>query len=413
MRWLRTVLMATTVIAAFWGLTGQASAYVYWSEGGEIGRANLDGSDVVAGLVTTPSSSVAVDASQIYWSFGDYGSPGTISAAALTDPGSPRVLIADAGEEPHDLVVGGGHIYWIDGGGSNTSIGRAELPDGSNPEPDFIPDPSVHPTGIAVDSERIYWSEGFVEDNIDSFDFQSQTIDHDSVNATKPTAIAVGGGHIYWYNFLDSAIEGATLSAGKGTSTERIVEGVQVSALAADSEYVYWASGASGAIGRVSPSGAETPQRTLISGLDEPTGLALDSGFSPPSPPPPPPSPPRLPIYTGPTKITKGLLGPGLEGNLQTPKQCVAGGQTFTVKVGVKQKGSRRHKASYSVKKVKFLLGGKTISIDRTKPFEATYPGSPASEKLSVIARISVILRKGHRHGLATRTLKAAVMTCG
>ncbi len=197
----------------------------YWSEGGEIGRANLDGSDVVAGLVTTPSSSVAVDASQIYWSFGDYGSPGTISAAALTDPGSPRVLIADAGEEPHDLVVGGGHIYWIDGGGSNTSIGRAELPDGSNPEPDFIPDPSVHPTGIAVDSERIYWSEGFVEDNIDSFDFQSQTIDHDSVNATKPTAIAVGGGHIYWYNFLDSAIEGATLSAGKGTSTERSSKG--------------------------------------------------------------------------------------------------------------------------------------------------------------------------------------------
>ena len=65
------------------------------------------------------------------------------------------------------------------------------------------------------------------------------------------------------------------------------------------------------------------------------------------------------------------------------------------------------------MKKVKFLLGGKTISIDRTKPFEATYPGSPAAQKLTVIARISVILHKGHRHGLATRTLKAVVMTCG
>lgn len=413
MRWLRAALAAATMMAAFWGMAGQAGAYVYWSEGGQIGRANLDGSDLVAGFVSTPSSSVAVDASQIYWSFGENGSPGTISAAPLTNPGSGRVIITDAGEEPHDVVVGGGHIYWIDGGGSNTSIGRAELPDGSNPEPDFIPDPSVHPTGIAIDSERIYWSEGFVEDNIDSFDFQSQTIDHDAVNATKPIAIAVGGGRIYWYNFLDNAIEAATLSGGKGTSTEKIVEGVQVSALAANTEHVYWASGASGAIGRASPSGAEAPERTLISGLDEPTGLALDSGFSPPSPPPPPPSPPQLPIYGGPTKTTKGPLAPGLEGTLQTPKQCVAGGQTFTAKVGVKQKGSRRHKASYSVKKVKFLLGGKTISIDRTKPFEATYPGSPAAQKLTVIARISVILHKGHRHGLATRTLKAVVMTCG
>ncbi len=136
-------------------------------EGGEIGRANLDGSDVVAGLVTTPSSSVAVDASQIYWSFGHAGALGRSAPPRSPTRAPLGVLIAHAGEEPHDLVVGGGHIYWIDGGGSNTSIGRAELPDGSNPKPDFIPDPSVHPTGIAVDSERIYWSEGFVEDNID------------------------------------------------------------------------------------------------------------------------------------------------------------------------------------------------------------------------------------------------------
>ncbi len=81
------------------------------------------------------------------------------------------------------------------------------------------------------------------------------------------------------------------------------------------------------------------------------------------------------------------------------------GRTTFTEK-RTKQKAST-HKASYSAKKVKFLLGGKTISIDRTKPFEATYPGSPASEKLSVIARISVILRKATATD-STRTPKAA-----
>ncbi len=417
----RVALATATLAAAFWCLAGNAGAYVYWSEGDAIGRANLDGSQAATGFVLTPASSVAVDASQIYWSFGEPGSPGTISAAPLAASAAARVIVADAGEEPRDVVVGDGHIYWIQGPGIDTSIGRAELPDGGNPEPDFLP--GVDAAGLAVDAERLYWSDGFTADKIESFDFAGQTINHDVVAATTPVAIAVGGGRIYWYDSSGNGIEGATLVGGQGVGAERLVEGAQASALAADADHIYWASGAESAIGRADPDGAEV-ERDLIR-VDGPDGLALDSGFSPPPPPPPPPAvrapasaptpatPAQPPTYAGPTKTTTGALAPGVEGALETPKQCVAGGQKFSVKVSVKSKGSRSHKASYSVAKVKFLLGGKVISTDRRKPFEVTFPGSPAARSLAVVARISVILHKGHRHGLATKTLKATVKTCG
>jgi hypothetical protein len=116
-----------------------------------------------------------------------------------------------------------------------------------------------------------------------------------------------------------------------------------------------------------------------------------------------------------PKTVVFGAIGHGLVGTLTVPKDCVPGGQVFTAKVAVKRKGSKAHKASYTVKQVVFLLGSKKISTDKRKPFEVGFAtkGLGAGKSLSVAARISVVLKLGHRRSTVTKTLKTAVRTCG
>jgi hypothetical protein len=144
-----------------------------------------------------------------------------------------------------------------------------------------------------------------------------------------------------------------------------------------------------------------------------PSNTGGGSGGSSGSQTPPAPvksSPPAPPA----TKSTTAPIVPGLNATLSTPKACVAGGAAFKAKVAVKAKGSKAHKLSYSVKQVKFSLDGKLVTTDTTKPFEATLHGSShAGAAIPVAARISVVLKKGHRHSTVTKTLTAKVTTCG
>lgn len=116
----------------------------------------------------------------------------------------------------------------------------------------------------------------------------------------------------------------------------------------------------------------------------------------------------------GQTTTTSGSLGHGLVGELVTPKQCVAGGQIFKAKVAVKRKGSRAHKAAYTVKQVIFFLAGKKVATDKRKPFEASFAtkGVAKGTALAVSAKISVIVHAGHRHTTVSKTLKTTVTTC-
>lgn len=151
-----------------------------------------------------------------------------------------------------------------------------------------------------------------------------------------------------------------------------------------------------------------------FNGGNPPHVLAMP--VAPGEPPIPSVTPPAtIPsTYTGPTKTTAVSIGKGLRAVLTTPKSCVVGGQNFQASVGVKRKGSRAHKASYSVPKVSFFLNGKLLFTDKKKPFRATYAttGVAAGTSLLVTAKISVLLKKGHRHSTVRKTLKARVATC-
>ncbi len=144
--------------------------------------------------------------------------------------------------------------------------------------------------------------------------------------------------------------------------------------------------------------------------------LELQPGEPATPPPPAPPAPGGGGNKSGgsgggPTTTISKSLGHGLVGQLSLPKGCVAGGSVFSAKLAVKAKGSKAKKLSYTVKKVKFSAGGKSVT-DKKKPFTASFVAKGKS--LTVAAAVKVNLHLGgKRHSTITKTLTAKVTTCG
>ena len=164
-------------------LVARADAYLYWTSGKAIGRANLDGTNATGSFIADAASpyvtGVGVDAAHIYWA---NFNGGTIGRANLDGTGVEKKFITGVGFPgrnrrrrrpcvlgrasaraqsaartstvsavetsfitgagiPEDVAVDAGHIYWANFAGS---VGRANL-DGSGVDPDFIPRPLAQP----------------------------------------------------------------------------------------------------------------------------------------------------------------------------------------------------------------------------------------------------------------------------
>ncbi len=132
--------------------------HVYWSTISGIGRANLDGSGVNPDFISLPNSvgGIAVDSFHIYWT---NRAQGTIGRANLDGTGVNSSFVTGA-TAPTDVAVDSQHIYWsqviVGGNPPGGSIGRANL-DGSDANPSFITG-VTQPMGIAVDYANVYWT---------------------------------------------------------------------------------------------------------------------------------------------------------------------------------------------------------------------------------------------------------------
>ena len=133
----------------YWGL--------FW--GGQIGRANLDGSDMEIIVITGQDSVWAVEvdnqAGKVYWT-DPYG--GAVRRANLD--GSNIEDVATGVNSPVGLVLdlGGGKVYWAEEGTSK--IQRADL-DGTNREDVLVTGAYWNLTDIQLDLDhnRVYWTE--------------------------------------------------------------------------------------------------------------------------------------------------------------------------------------------------------------------------------------------------------------
>jgi hypothetical protein len=155
--------------------------HVYWAHDngtgvpilGWIGRANLDGSAVERELIGPISfgsnRGLTLDATHVYWSAG-----GSVLRANLDGSGGPTCPTPIDSCTPafletsvFDLAVDHAHVYfsgaWPSGRDLVQGIGRANL-DGSGLYP-FAPliSPPAGPVNLAIDADHIYWTSGSVD----------------------------------------------------------------------------------------------------------------------------------------------------------------------------------------------------------------------------------------------------------
>ncbi len=216
----------------------QAHAAIYWNEGTQLGRVNLDGSGLEPSFIQFPSPPASVN-------------PDACSA----------------------LTLGGPYIYWIDP--FNNAIGRAQR-DGSDPDFTLISNVSRGACGIAVDDTHIYWTDNTTIDraNLDGSDVELGFISQkDNLFACS---LVLTSSFIYW-DSVDRRINRATLD-GESISEPFITNpGGGCGGLALDDAYLYWAN-EEDSIARVGLDGSGLESH-FISGLTYPNGLAINSGI--------------------------------------------------------------------------------------------------------------------------------------
>ena len=267
-------LIAVPTSAAGVGGIAADAGHIYWANPAthSIERANLDGSGVEPRFITIPLQSVspwfgegpydlAVDAAHIYWTIGEFAPLGSsggyyIGRANLDGSGVIAKLVTVTPGRVSAIAVGGGHIYWTIFGADGT-VGRANL-DGSLAQPRFIVPAGGFLTGIAVDDAHIYWSQACTIPSLSSCrsgtiwraNLDGSDVRRDFITAVLPTRLALDAGHIYWaksdggFSLKTTAdtIGRANLD-GSGIQQDFITMGsVNLQGVAVGGTHIYWTS---------------------------------------------------------------------------------------------------------------------------------------------------------------------------
>jgi hypothetical protein len=307
----RAVALLCVVGACLWACS-VAGAFVYWQGSDGVEAANLDGSNAqpLSGTITG-SDAAASDGSHLYFG-GRPDSSGTTRIVRVGVDGSglntsfvtmPNATCTALHLSPSSdaLALDGAHIYWADS--ILGTVGRANLADGSSPDPEFIDaaggacgaaTSTSGPDGVAVDSSHVYWT------NPDQNTIGRANLDGSSPNqsfitgAHHPAAIVVTGSNVYWANNPTDGSGGtighaqldATGAVIPASVNESFITGVQTfgpSELATAGGFLLFDNG-DGWIGRVSPDGTGLVHHLVQSGLtSQIEGLAADGLHSDPT----------------------------------------------------------------------------------------------------------------------------------
>ena len=268
-RSLALAAMLAIIVSA--GLAARADAFVYWGQGPAVGRSNLDGTDVTQSFVAPAGvpHGVAVDGQHVYWT--NFFTK-TIGRANLDGTGIDQTFIssATAGGYPQGVAVDGQHIYWTNDSGT---IGRANL-DGSDVDQAFITGAGAD-AEVAVDGQYIYWDD-LVSGTIGRANLDGSDVDPTFIaGAVVPQGVAVNGQHVYWTNSTGT-IGRANLD-GSGVDQLFITGADNPDALAVDGQHIYWVNEGAGTIGRAGLDSSNVDESFIVTGVDNPAGLAVDA----------------------------------------------------------------------------------------------------------------------------------------
>lgn len=250
-------LLGATVMAALLGMARQGRCgYLVWTDnvnfgpGGDIRRANLDGSGqstLISGLNSPDGVAVDPATGKMYW--GDYlfGSDPSINTP-------------------------------------NGDISRANL-DGSNQE--VVVSQQIFPISVALDvsAGKMYWiahsqqTDPFGKDirraNLDGTN--EQTLVHTTgVIGNGQLAIDLAGGKIYTTDYNENRIRRFNLDGSGETTLISGLSGPVGIALDIPDGKLYWASNGNASIYEANLDGTGT--KVVLTGLHAPSGLVVDPG---------------------------------------------------------------------------------------------------------------------------------------
>ncbi len=303
-----------------------AQAFVYWGDyqGGKIGRANLDGTNVEDGFIVTGGHpvGVAVNSTYIYWTD---ESAGTIGRAKLDGTAvQPNFIIGI--NKPWGVALTPTAILWTSFGGGE--IGRANL-DGSGTNPGLITGINS-PCSIAVDSGHVYWGSAALTSFIGRASLTGSSPEREWVNlgTYTPCGMATNSANVF---FADTGSFGPAHEIGRvninGTGLDKsmIGEAEGPCGLSVFGSRLFWANNATDTIGVANTDATGVDEGLIQTGGHEICGVAVDSLSSPviASPPPggggnsgggasspPPTGPPAGPPVPTPGKISLLKLKP-------------------------------------------------------------------------------------------------------
>lgn len=269
--------VALTPIAALGG-----AKKIYWVDAGAnvIGRANVDGSgieDVVTGGLDKPCD-LDVDplAETLYWV--EYGS-GKLRRRPIIGGRVEDLFTGTDRAQGVALDLAAGKVYWAENRpmSDNDWIRRANL-DGSGIEELVTSGFEDGPNSMAVyhDGGRIYWGEGGLDQikhaALDGADVGTLfTFGYYSDGVPSGVAVDSQGAKLYWV-FRDKVQRGNL----DGTGMETLISGLvnpRGIALDVQAGKLYFADATTGSIERANLDGSNL--QTIISGLDTPRGIAF------------------------------------------------------------------------------------------------------------------------------------------
>jgi hypothetical protein len=330
------VLVALAAAAALWA--GAADAALYWTDGGAISGANLDGSGERRISEDPPpppglnereprvgfacGGGVAVDGTYVYW---PRPSLGTIARANIEDGKTEPAFISGL-VDPCGVAVDLGHVYWTDA--LSGTIGRANL-EGREVEAEFVGGLG-HPCELAVGGGELYWSAkpvgGFERDSYIGREPASggpveRVYEAEEQKAGTPgCAIAVDSSHIYFNVPNQESIGRVELD---GSDPEPgFIPGAFACGLATVGGRLYWTAGEE--MGRpilaTDLEGSHLPQTVVAKPSYMPCALAADATALrelpplpvptyppvPPKPSPPPPLPTPIIDFGGVRHASRG-----------------------------------------------------------------------------------------------------------
>jgi hypothetical protein len=217
---------------------------------------------------TPGPNDIVVDKNNVYWV--DQAA-GTVNQQALASPGGTTTVLASGRNQPRALAVDATYVYWVDYGDTNTgSVNKVPI-GGNNTQVLPLATGENEPYDIVVDAEGayVYWTTH--ADRLSGGSVRRIT----TAGNVAPTVLANMQGapdgiaidplpneeFVYWTAYDDGTV--MKIPVAGGTPFQMATNQNNPTAIAVDTDNVYWASEGNGAIVKVAK---KSPLRAAATG---------------------------------------------------------------------------------------------------------------------------------------------------